>query len=335
MIGIVGDLEDLSARYLGWLAERRGIDVLMLPEEQLGLEWWFRLPASGSVTFTVGGRDIPLSEIEGAVVRLNPKPSVDGRFGLDPETEPVYALERRHGLNWLLNTAPINVVNRPASGRSNGSKAFQMAVLADAGLVAPEWVVTTRAQTARDVADAWPEGAIYKAVSGLRSHVWRVDETMLERMASGTTPVIIQRYVPGVDVRVHTIGGGAVFATEISSTAVDYRFAETSPEYRAVEVPPAIARRCLDAASNEGLALAGFDFRRDPQGRWWCLEMNPVPTFLPYEAATGHPIGDAVLDYVLGRVPRAEGTSPLATAFEPAMQPVTAPLPARSHAGAQ
>ena len=47
--------------------------------------------------------------------------------------------------------------------------------------------------------------------------------------------------------------------------------------------------------------LAGFDFRCAPDGVWYCLEVNPVPTFLPYEAATGVPIADAVLDELLER----------------------------------
>jgi len=42
--------------------------------------------------------------------------------------------------------------------------------------------------------------------------------------------------------------------------------------------------------------VAGFDFRVTPDGDWYCLEMNPVPTFLPYEMATSQRIGEAILD---------------------------------------
>lgn len=315
MIGVVGDLDDLSARYLGWLAERRGMEVLLLSEERLGIDWWFRLQPDGDGSITVGGREIAFAEIDGMAVRLNPTPSIDAALAIEIDAEPVYALERRHGLHWLLNAAPFRVVNRPWAGRSNGSKALQMALLSDCGLEVPEWIVTTRAERARDFVRRWPDGAVYKAVSGLRSHVRRADDELFARLGAGTTPVVIQRYIAGVDVRVHTIDG-AIFATEVSSPAIDYRFATTSPDYRPVEVPASVAELCRVAAAREGLALAGFDFRHDPAGRWWCLEMNPVPTFLPYEAATRHPIGDAIVDYLAGLAPRRAGLSPLAAVAE-------------------
>jgi D-alanine-D-alanine ligase-like ATP-grasp enzyme len=42
--------------------------------------------------------------------------------------------------------------------------------------------------------------------------------------------------------------------------------------------------------------VAGFDFRVTPEGSWYCLEVNPMPTFLPYEMATRQPIGAAILN---------------------------------------
>jgi glutathione synthase/RimK-type ligase-like ATP-grasp enzyme len=121
--------------------------------------------------------------------------------------------------------------------------------------------------------------------------------------------VLVQRFVAGVDVRVHVVGR-ACFATEVRSAAVDYRFDDAPVEYESVALPPEIAGLCERAAAADGLELAGLDFRRAPDGTWWCLEMNPVPTFLPYEAATGQPIGDAILDHVLG-IERDARTSPL------------------------
>jgi hypothetical protein len=34
-------------------------------------------------------------------------------------------------------------------------------------------------------------------------------------------------------------------------------------------------------------------------GLWYCLEVDPMPTFLPYEMAAGQSIGSAVLDALL------------------------------------
>lgn len=311
MICIIGDSGDLSARYLGWLAERRGLAVWLLDEDRLGLDWWFGLGPGRDGRLVIDGKTNCPADVQGAIVRLNPEPAIDPSLAVAPEAAPVYALERRHGLHWLLNESPFPVINRPAGGRSNGSKPYQMALLSEAGFLVPPWIVTTDGDAARRFVDRFAEGAVYKAVSGLRSHVRRVDEELFDRLDEGTTPVVLQRYVAGTDVRVHTIGRRA-FATEITSAAVDYRFDSAPPAYRVVDVPQALVQRCAAAAAADGLELAGFDFRRSPDGAWWCLEMNPVPTFLPYEAATGHPIGDAILDHLLGCGPTT-GRSPLAS----------------------
>lgn len=308
----VGDSEDLSLSYLGWLAERRGIEVVMLREDRLGLDWWFALETDrGRGSITLGDRTFGLAEISGAFVRLNPEPGIDDEIGLDATLQPVYALERRHGLHWLLDTAPFTVVNRPWAGRSNGSKPYQMALLSAAGLHVPEWIVTSDAEVARSFMSRWRDGAVYKSCSGLRSHVRRADEALLARLDEGTTPVVLQRYVPGVDVRIHTVRT-RTFATEVRSDSVDYRFDSAGTTYAPTDVPPRITLRSTALAAAEGLELAGLDFRRDAHGQWWCLEMNPVPTFLPYEAAAGHPIGDAILDLLAGRDTTTIRRSPLA-----------------------
>jgi hypothetical protein len=79
------------------------------------------------------------------------------------------------------------------------------------------------------------------------------------------------------------------------SSGIDYRF-DAVAAYRSAVVDSDLGQRCCATARAEGLLLAGFDFRVAPDGAWHCLEMNPVPSFLPYEMCSGEPIGDAVLD---------------------------------------
>ncbi|HSG47001.1 MAG TPA: hypothetical protein VLA43_04200, partial [Longimicrobiales bacterium] len=45
-------------------------------------------------------------------------------------------------------------------------------------------------------------------------------------------------------------------------------------------------------------------------GAWWCLESNPVPTFLPYEVQAGLPIADAVLDWMERNAARSPAPTP-------------------------
>ena len=42
-ICIIGDDNDLSAAYIGWLAEKRGANVITLSEGDYGIGWTFRM----------------------------------------------------------------------------------------------------------------------------------------------------------------------------------------------------------------------------------------------------------------------------------------------------
>jgi glutathione synthase/RimK-type ligase-like ATP-grasp enzyme len=175
-----------------------------------------------------------------------------------------------------------------------------MRLLEDAGFLVPPWVVSNDSRAISEFAERCEEGVVCKSCSGLRSRVSRLDAAMLRRLDEGTTPVVAQASVPGHDVRVHTVGDGA-FATEILSHGIDYRF-DTGPRaYRATSVPAPIEDLCHRFADGEEMVIAGVDFRVSEDGEWFCLEMNPVPTFLPYEMETGQPIGDALLDEIRQR----------------------------------
>jgi hypothetical protein len=302
-IGIVGDPEDLTSVYLGWLARNQGTEVVWLAERTLGIDWAWQLDRDAALILLAGA---PIF-LDGLYVRLNPEPGLPDGIELHPARAQVFAVERRAGLQVALDRYPGPVVNRPASGRSNGSKPYQMNRLAAAGLDVPAWVTTNDPDVARDFVAATPGGAIYKSVSGLRSRVRRVDDELERVLVEGTAPVLVQEFVPGREVRIHTVGHQA-FATAVTSAEIDYRYDEGGAGYRATEAPLNLTRRCSSIAAAEGLVIAGFDFRVAPDDTWYCLEMNPVPTFMPYEMATGQPIGAAVLDVL--RVPAVTGGFP-------------------------
>lgn len=306
-ICLVGDPQDLNAVYLGWHAEQRGFDVVRLPEPEFGFNWWVDWrddDPGGGVLGTADG-EVPLRELTGAVVRFDPSPGLAEGVTLEPELGAALVMERRSALQHWLNHLPGVVVNRPAAGRANGSKPFQMNWLARLGLDVPPWRLTNDPDAARAFARSQAGKVVAKSPSGLRSRVRRLSDDLMERLDQGTTPVVLQALVEGEDVRVHVVLGknGArearAFATRVrGGEGVDYRFEAEGRRYEAFDIPPSVASLCARAAAAEGLLLAGLDFKVDGDGRFWCLEMNPVPTFLPYEAATGQPIAAAILDRI-------------------------------------
>jgi hypothetical protein len=298
VIALCGDPDDLTTAYLGWQARDSGFKVVELSEAALGQAWAVGLDDErpGRSWLELEGSRIPISDVSGVFVRFNPRPGVPGALaGLAPAMEATLLAERRAGLDYALDRLPCIVVNRPSAGRSNGSKPFQMRWLEDVGFDVPRWVLAGRPEEVISFTRECLHGSVHKTCSGLRSQVRRPDRTLLEALEAGAPPALIQEYVLGTDVRLHVVGDRS-FATEIRGAGLDYRYEFRGAVYEPVDPPEEIARACVRAAREEGLLLTGFDFRVDSAGRWWCLESNPVPTFLPYEMCTGQPIAAAVVD---------------------------------------
>lgn len=302
---IVGDPDDLSSAYVGFRAEERDLAVLQLAEASFGTEWFLSFDDSRPERdhIEIDGTKLGLADVAGAYVRFHHDPGGLLQDEVGPQLIELYAGQRRSAIHAFLERLRAPVVNRPLAGLSNGSKPFQMPLLERYGLEPPAWIASNDVDEIRDFARSYRRGCIVKSCSGIRSEVRELDDEYLERLEAGSSAVIVQERVPGDDVRVHTVGHRS-FATVITGAGgVDYRFASSQSEYQAGDVPEAVSAACCRFADEQGLLLAGFDFKVCPDGRWWCLECNPAPTFLPYEMSTGQPIAAAVLD-LFGGPPR-------------------------------
>jgi glutathione synthase/RimK-type ligase-like ATP-grasp enzyme len=221
----------------------------------------------------------------------------------EPEHSPARRASRAfHDLvgQWA-EVAEARVINRYGAMSSNFSKPYQCQLIVEHGFAVPETLVTNDPDLVRAFV-AEHGRAIYKSISSERSIVQTVTEPDLARLdAIRWCPVQFQAFVEGTDVRVHTVGG-QVFATAITSTATDYRYAQRqtgeAATMEACELEPQLAARCLALAAALGLDLAGIDLRLTPSGQAYCFEVNPSPVYSYYEAHTGQPIATAIARYL-------------------------------------
>ena len=187
------------------------------------------------------------------------------------------------------------VMNRPSAMWSNWTKPLQAELVCSYGFEVPATLVTTTPDDAREFVAQYPR-VVYKAVSGYRSVVSRLDSADLEHLADvSTCPTQFQEYIAGVDWRVHVVGD-AVFACEIRCDADDYRVAHAAGErveLKSAELPEPIASRCRTLARELGLSLAGIDLRRTESDAWYCFEVNTAPGFSYFEPVA-QPIAAAV-----------------------------------------
>jgi glutathione synthase/RimK-type ligase-like ATP-grasp enzyme len=108
--------------------------------------------------------------------------------------------------------------------------------------------------------------------------------------------------------------GSEVFATRITSTAADYRYASREggeTRLEACELPGELADACRRIARELDLPFAGIDLRiAESSNEVWCFEANPCPGFSYYESHTGQPIAAAVARYLVGADCDAVNQSP-------------------------
>lgn len=261
--------------------------------------------AGGAVTgvLAVDGVELPLEGFGGVYTRMMgfaELPEVRDAAAGDPLAEHADRLGRV--LTEWLEVTPARVANRGRTQGSNASKPYQ-AQLITPYFDVPDTLVTNDPGQAQAFL-AEHGRVVFKSISGMRSIVREFapeDAARLDRLP--LCPVQFQRYVEGVDIRVHTVGAAGVFATEISSEAADYRYAHRDGgdvALAACELEADAAQRCLALAAALGLEFAGIDLRRTPDGRLVCFEVNPSPAFSYYEEHAGQPIAEALAAHLAG-----------------------------------
>lgn len=291
MILVWGAQTDTPVARVMEALEVRGADSEHIPDNALtDLRYDIVFGSSSpSGWIELAGRRIRVDELRGMYLR---------------PSEPAAGAAQKAAMVLLALAAslPSVVVNRPAAGRSNASKPYQVCLIAQAGLQVPDTLVTTDPIAAKTFLGKHGR-LVYKSISGIRSIVATLngsDEARLDDVRTG--PVQLQSYVAGLDVRVHIVGEHW-FACSVKSTADDYRYAGatgSTVELSAFELPEHVGTQLVALVRSMNLLVAGVDLRRTTNGSWVCFEVNPSPGFPWYEEATGHEIAEAIANLLLG-----------------------------------
>lgn len=255
-----------------------------------------------------GQDDIALEEVTGLYQRLHSDESFPELCKLAQDDPARQRFSRFVTLFTVFSDLCTGrVLNRTPGIGTNNSKPFQAQIIARAGFGIPRTLITNAPERAREfVEDATTQGreVIFKSASAVRSIVRSVTADDLARLDHlRICPVQFQERVEGRDVRVHVVGS-EVFATRITTTGVDYRYASRdeggSTELEPFDLPPEVAKRAVALSQMLDLPLAGIDLRETPDGDWVCFEVNPSPAYSYYEANTGQPISTAIARYLAG-----------------------------------
>jgi glutathione synthase/RimK-type ligase-like ATP-grasp enzyme len=245
-------------------------------------------PVGARLALRVGDLEVPVQNLRGVYLR-----SYDLGDAVDAAEHDRLA-RLSFGLREWAEAVPghVRVVNRPSAGLSNHSKPRQSAVIERLGFAVPETLLTTDPDAAQAFV-AQHGRVIVKSISGTRSIV-RIVGPDDDLGAVRWCPTQFQRFVAGVEYRVHVVGQ-RLFAHRIRSQSVDYRYGGFTLE--PADLPAPVAARCHALARALGLELAGIDLRFGSDGRWYCWEANTSPAYTSFDGPD-HEIASALADHL-------------------------------------
>ncbi len=282
-------------------------EVVVVNQRQFpDLDLAFTVDPQGRVDglLRVGRRHVALREVSAVYVRLmdfRNLPEYQRLREGDPERIRC-ALLMDELCAWV-DLSPGRVVNRTSAMASNGSKPYQAQLIVRHGLRTPDTLVTNDPEQAREFYSS-RDRVVYKSASGVRSIVQTMSPADADRLEMvRACPVQFQGWVPGTDVRVHVVGD-AVFATAVTTTATDYRYAarqvDEAAHLEAYDLDGDLADRCVALAADLGLEFAGIDLKLTPDGEVYCFEVNPSPAYTYFEGQTKQPIAAALARHLAG-----------------------------------
>jgi hypothetical protein len=201
-------------------------------------------------------------------------------------------------LDLWLRTVPGLVVNRSNAGSDNSSKPLHEATLAGFGFDVPDGITTSSPERIREFIAAGP--TISKPVCGVRASTALVTLADIEGFRPEQGPIHLQRQVRGSDARIHVVGESVV-AQRLESAAADYRQGGDFDDLTTFDPPDDIVSLVVSSTKAIGLEFAGWDFRIGDDDSYWCLEVNPMPGYSPYDRRCGGAISRLLLDHLSQR----------------------------------
>lgn len=311
-VGIFGTDDDPQVHAVAKEVRALGAEDVLIRADAL----WEGLPLSnldGRFIY----RGVDTTDLEGFYLRSIPAPyapsmeDANGDVVLYDDWFVRYMHDRERAsfyVAWLLSLQQrgVRLVNPPHAASVLQYKPFQLDALRSVGAMVPRTLISNDPVAIRTFKEQVGD-VIFKPVMG-GAITQRLEGEALERLEDVTSsPVIFQETIGGDDLRVMLAGNDIVSCVAIRTPSqhLDFRddpfYSGGQATYEEVTLPDAVIDQCRKAARICGLAFAGIDIKRSPDGRWVFLELNSSPIYLDVEWKLGHQISRAIAELVVGK----------------------------------
>jgi glutathione synthase/RimK-type ligase-like ATP-grasp enzyme len=217
----------------------------------------------------------------------------------DSEQKRIAFNDSMSTLRSLMQACPCRWVNSWQAYEFHKEKPLQLRAVKQLGVNIPATLISNDPKEIAEFAKS-QEKTIFKPVYG-GAHTQLVTESHLDpkrlNLALKISPVTLQEYIPGTNIRSYAIAD-AVYSAEIRSTALDFR-EDTEAELIPIKLPEAVEQQCTAIAKTLKLEWTAIDWRLKPTGEYIFLEANPSPMFLYFEKQTGFPITEKLVSLLM------------------------------------
>ncbi|MBE9040669.1 hypothetical protein IQ235_07730 [Oscillatoriales cyanobacterium LEGE 11467] len=296
---ILGNAEDAHARHLKQALTVAGVRVEYLDTSQFPSELrlsWQPETDKGSLTLP-NGSPFSLSEIHSVFWRTFT--GVGIREMSDANRHRIAFNDSMSTVRSLLQAIPARWINSWDAYQFHKEKPLQLHAVGKLGVKIPATLISNDPQQVTAFASI-NHPVIFKPVYG-GAHTQLVSDRHLEperlKAALSLSPVTIQAYIPGTNIRSYAIAD-EVYTAEIRSESLDFR-QDPQAQLIPIELPESVRQQCLAIARTLKLAWTAIDWRRTQAGEYIFLEANPSPMFVHFEKQTGFPITQKLVELLI------------------------------------
>ena len=294
---IVSDRNDVHSEAMAaTLRKEHGVDPYQLSMQefpQLAHATFYSSKKQRAVFVGPAGR-IDLNKVKSVWWRRPERCAVPNNFSDDRN---FCQNECDHFLQGLLWSNDCFWVNYPIYDFLASRKIVQLVQAKQAGLLVPRTIITNNPKEARRFVKAIRGPVVFKrtgfsSVAFSKTNIF-TPETDQHLESIVLAPTTFQEYIKGgFDVRVIYIAG-KMFAVAIDSNASrtpeDCRF-DLSVSYTKCLLPSPVKKALRRLMLNLRLVFGAVDFKVDPDGKYYFLEVNPSGQFAYLEVKTGLPL---------------------------------------------